>query len=66
MSKVFKYLKSLKVPSKILIGVWMFCMFVVTFDELINKQGFSVQSAEKDPEQIDEESDNLFAEFDIN
>lgn len=36
-----------------------------TFDELINKQGFSVQSAEKDPEQIDEESDNLFAEFDI-
>lgn len=36
-----------------------------TFDTLINKQGFKVQSAEKDPEQIDEETDNLFAEFDI-
>lgn len=36
-----------------------------TFDALINEQGFKVQSAEKDPEQIDEETDNLFAEFDI-
>ena len=36
-----------------------------TFDTLINEQGFKVQSAEKDPEQIDEETDNLFAEFDI-
>lgn len=36
-----------------------------TFDTLINEQGFKVQSTEKDPEQIDEETDNLFAEFDI-
>lgn len=36
-----------------------------TFDTLINEQGFKIQSAEKDPEQIDEETDNLFAEFDI-
>lgn len=36
-----------------------------TFDSLINEQGFKVNSAEKDPEQIDEESENLFAEFDI-
>ena len=36
-----------------------------TFDALSNEQGFKVQSAEKDPEQIDEETDNLFAEFDI-
>ena len=36
-----------------------------TFDTLINEHGFKVQSAEKDPEQIDEETDNLFAEFDI-
>lgn len=36
-----------------------------TFDTLVNEQGFKVQSAEKDPEQIDEETDNLFAEFDI-
>ena len=37
----------------------------VTFDELINEQGFQVQSAAKDPEQIDDETDTLFAEFDI-
>lgn len=37
----------------------------VTFDELINEQGFQVQSATKDPEQIDDETDSLFAEFDI-
>lgn len=36
-----------------------------TFDSLINEQGFTVKSAEKDPEQIDEETDDLFAEFDI-
>lgn len=36
-----------------------------TFDTLINEQGFSVKSAEKDPEQIDEETNNLFTEFDI-
>lgn len=36
-----------------------------TFDYLINEQGFSVQSAEKDPEQVNDETDNLFAEFDI-
>lgn len=35
------------------------------FDSLINEQGFAVKSAEKDPEQIDEETDDLFAEFDI-
>lgn len=37
----------------------------VTFENLINEQGFQVQSAEKDPEQIDDETDSLFAEFDI-
>lgn len=36
-----------------------------TFDSLINKPGFKVSSAEKNPEQIDEESESLFAEFDI-
>ena len=36
-----------------------------TFDKLINEQGFQVQSAEKDPEQLDDATDNLFAEFDI-
>ncbi len=36
-----------------------------TFEELINEQGFQVKSAEKDPEQLDDASDNLFAEFDI-
>ena len=36
-----------------------------TFDALMNEQGFSVKSAEKDPEQIDEETNNLFTEFDI-
>lgn len=36
-----------------------------TFDKLINEQGFQVQSAEKDPEQLDDVTDNLFAEFDI-
>lgn len=36
-----------------------------TFDTLINEQGFAVKSAEKDPEQIDEETNNLFTEFDI-
>lgn len=36
-----------------------------TFESLINEQGFSVKSAEKDPEQIDEKTSELFAEFDI-
>ena len=36
-----------------------------TFDSLISEQGFAVKSAEKDPEQIDEETDDLFAEFNI-
>ncbi len=36
-----------------------------SFDTLVNEQGFTVQSAEKDPEQIDDESSSLFAEFDI-
>ena len=39
MSKVFEYLKNLKVPSKILIGVWMFCMFVVTFACAVGTEG---------------------------
>lgn len=39
MSKVFEYLKNLKVPSKILIGVWMFCMFVVTFVCAVGTEG---------------------------
>ena len=37
----------------------------LTFDTLITEQGFQVQSAEKDPEQIDDAADSLFAEFDI-
>ena len=37
----------------------------VTFDALVAEQGFQVQSAEKDPEQIDDAADSLFAEFDI-
>lgn len=36
-----------------------------TFETLVNEKGFTVKSAEKDPEQIDEETENLFAEFDI-
>lgn len=36
-----------------------------SFDELINIKGFKVQSAEKDPEQLDETVEELFAEFDI-
>ena len=36
-----------------------------TFEQLINEQGFQVQSAEKDPEQIDDTTESLFAEFDI-
>lgn len=37
----------------------------VTFDALVAEQGFQVQSAEKDPEQLDDAADSLFAEFDI-
>ncbi len=40
-----------------------------TFDELIHQQGFNVKSAESDPEQLNEQnsddSDDIFAEFDI-
>ena len=36
-----------------------------TFEALISEQGFTVQSADKDPEQVDDVSDSLFAEFDI-
>ena len=36
-----------------------------TFDALVTEQGFQVQSAEKDPEQLDDAADSLFAEFDI-
>ena len=35
----------------------------VTFDVLVKEQGFAVKSADKNPEQIEEE--DLFAEFDI-
>lgn len=37
----------------------------VTFAELISDEQLAVKSAEKDPEQLDESSDSLFAEFDI-
>lgn len=37
----------------------------VTFKELIDEQGFKVQSAEKNPEQVENLADDLFAEFDI-
>ena len=36
-----------------------------TFEGLIGKQEFQVKSAEKDPEQIDGATEDLFAEFDI-
>lgn len=36
-----------------------------TFDALVTEQGFQVQSAEKDPEQLEDAADSLFAEFDI-
>lgn len=36
-----------------------------TFEKLIDEQGFAVKSAEKDPEQLDDEADDLFTEFDI-
>lgn len=36
-----------------------------TFNNLVYEQGFNVKSAEKDPEQIDDAEDDLFAEFDI-
>ena len=37
----------------------------VSFDTLVNEQGYTVKSASADPEQITGESDTLFAEFDI-
>ena len=37
----------------------------LTFDTLVNEQGFAVQSAEANPEQIADETDDLFADFDI-
>ena len=36
-----------------------------TFEALLNAQEFQVQSAERDPEQIDDTTEKLFAEFDI-
>ena len=36
-----------------------------TFEGLIHTQEFQVKSAEKDPEQIDDAAEDLFAEFDI-
>ena len=36
-----------------------------TFDSLIHDDSFKMQGVEKDPEQIDDESERLFAEFDI-
>lgn len=36
-----------------------------TFERLIHAQEFQVKSAEKDPEQVDDATDDLFAEFDI-
>jgi hypothetical protein len=35
------------------------------FEDLISAQGFSVKSAEKNPEQINEEDEDQFAEFEI-
>ncbi len=37
----------------------------VSFDELIHKGKFHVESEKKDPEQLDESVEELFAEFDI-
>ncbi|MDR2854838.1 MAG: ATP-binding protein [Methanomicrobiales archaeon] len=37
----------------------------ISFDTLITDQGYSVKSAEQDPEQITDESEALFAEFEI-
>jgi hypothetical protein len=37
----------------------------ISFNTLINEQGFFIKSAEQDPEQVTAESDALFAEFDI-
>ena len=36
-----------------------------TFEGLIHTQEFQVKSAEKNPEQIDDAVEDLFAEFDI-
>lgn len=37
----------------------------ITFDYLINEKEFTVKSAETDPEQVNDEPNDLFAEFDI-
>ena len=37
----------------------------LTFDMLITEKGFSVKSAELNPEEVSEKEDDLFAEFDI-
>lgn len=37
----------------------------LSFDSVVMEEGFSVKSAESDPEQIGENTDDLFAEFDI-
>ena len=37
----------------------------LSFDTLVNEKGFSVQSAEQNPEEVPDKEDKLFAEFDI-
>lgn len=37
----------------------------VCFDHLVTEEGFAVKSAEKDPEQLEPDHEDLFAEFDI-
>ena len=37
----------------------------LSFDTLVNEKGFSVQSAEQNPEEVPDKEDELFAEFDI-
>ena len=39
MKKIIEYIKKLKPLSKILIGVWMFCIFVVTYGCAISTEG---------------------------
>ena len=39
MKKIIENIKKLKLPSKILICVWMFCMFVVTFACAVGTEG---------------------------
>ena len=37
----------------------------LSFDTLVNEKGFSVQSAEQNPEEVPDKEDELFAEFNI-